>query len=97
MSRVHLSSLVTVAGAHTVPQAALGESMRHQLARLPEAAGVAQIVALTLFHASLRQVVVVQIVLMSGVLAVLLAWELWTHARETATLATAEVQTDSPF
>ena len=61
------------------------------------AAGVAQIVALTLFHASLRQVVVVQIVLMSGVLAVLLAWELWTHAREIATLATAEVQTDSPY
>ena len=54
MSRVHLSSLVTVAGAHTVPQAALGESMRHQLARLPEAAGVAQMITFVYARSDIR-------------------------------------------
>lgn len=62
--------------------------------------GIVQVIALSLFHATLRQVVVVQIMLMAGLLLVLLAWEFWEHAHEeppAATSLTDAAQTDSPY
>ncbi|MEI7645585.1 MAG: polysaccharide pyruvyl transferase family protein [Chloroflexales bacterium] len=44
---------------------------------LSMAAGLAQVAGLWLFHASLEQVVLVQVVLMIGLLAALLAWDWW--------------------
>jgi O-antigen/teichoic acid export membrane protein len=52
---------------------ALGNRMGSALALL---AGVAQVVVLTLFHATLNQVVTLQIVLMAGLLTTLLVWDL---------------------
>ena len=44
--------------------------------------GLAQVVGLWLFHTSLRQVVVTQIVIMSGLLIALLVWDSWLAMRE---------------
>lgn len=41
------------------------------------AAGVSQVVLLTVFHGSLREVVMVQVALMGGLLAGLLVWDQW--------------------
>jgi O-antigen/teichoic acid export membrane protein len=43
--------------------------------------GTAQVIVLWFFHASLQQVVVVQIGLMTGLLALLLAWDWWEERR----------------
>lgn len=51
---------------------ALGNRIGSALALL---AGIAQVVVLTRFHATLNQVVVLQIVLMAGLLLLLLAWD----------------------
>lgn len=49
--------------------------------------GVAQVVTLWLFHDSLYQVVMLQIVLMSILLVCLLAWDLWLGQREKSAAA----------
>jgi O-antigen/teichoic acid export membrane protein len=48
------------------------------------AAGVAQVILLWLFHESLAQVVWVQLVLMAGLFAVLMVWDLARYWREQA-------------
>lgn len=43
--------------------------------------GAAQVIALWFFHSSLQEVVMVQIVLMSGLMVALLAWDWWMERR----------------
>ena len=44
--------------------------------------GLAQVIGLWLFHASLRQVVIAQIIIMSGLLIALIVWDSWLAVRE---------------
>jgi O-antigen/teichoic acid export membrane protein len=48
------------------------------------AAGIAQVAALWLFHATLRDVVLIQIAIMSCLLVATLAWDLWLWRGERA-------------
>lgn len=54
-------------------------------------AGAAQIILISLFHASLAQVVIVQILLMSSLLVILLIWDGWLALRKRQTLPVAAV------
>ena len=49
--------------------------------------GLAQVIGLWIFHASLRQVVIAQIIIMSGLLIALLIWDSLLAMRESAVVS----------
>ena len=49
--------------------------------------GLAQVIGLWLFHATLRQVVITQIIIMSGLLIALLIWDSWLTVRQVANIS----------